>query len=93
MPVSTAKDQAQRGEAVFHLPRADGEPRRLALALIKPHAEHPQPVTLGADKGYDAGGFVMELRDKAVTPHVTQNANGRRSAIDGRTARHLPASS
>ena len=43
---------------------------------------------LGADKGYDTGDFVMELRDKAVTPHVAQNQNGRRSAIDGRTTRH-----
>jgi IS5 family transposase len=47
-----------------------------------------QPVTLGADKGYDVGDFVMELREKAVTPHVAQNTNGRRSAIDGRTTRH-----
>ena len=30
----------------------------------------------------------MELRDKAVTPHVAQNQSGRRSAIDGRTTRH-----
>ena len=30
----------------------------------------------------------MELRDKAVTPHVAQNTSGRRSAIDGRTTRH-----
>jgi hypothetical protein len=28
----------------------------------------------------DAGDFVMELRDKAVTPHVAQNTNRRRSA-------------
>jgi hypothetical protein len=27
------------------------------------------------------------LREKAVTPHVAQNANERRSAIDGRTTR------
>src|SRR3984893_7135101 len=51
-------------------------------------AGRPQPITLGADKGYDAGEFVMELRDKAVTPHVAQNTSGRRSAIDGRTTRH-----
>jgi len=69
--------------------RASGHAERLAaLALIEPHADRPQPVTLGADKGYDAGDFVMELRDKAVTPHVAQNTNGRRSAIDGRTTRH-----
>jgi transposase len=69
--------------------RASGHAERLAaLALIEPHADRPQPVTLGADKGYDSGDFVMELRDKAVTPHVAQNQNGRRSAIDGRTTRH-----
>jgi hypothetical protein len=27
----------------------------------------------------------MELRDKAVTPHVAQSQSGRRSAIDSRT--------
>ena len=69
--------------------RASGHAERLAaLALIEPHADRPQPVTLGADKGYDTGDFVMELRDKAVTPHVAQNTNRRRSAIDGRTTRH-----
>jgi transposase len=69
--------------------RASGHAERLAaLTLIDPHAERPQPVTLGADKGYDAGEFVMELRDKAVTPHVAQNTSARRSAIDGRTTRH-----
>src|SRR5438034_152187 len=69
--------------------RASGHAERLAaLALIEPHAERPQPVTLGADKGYDAGDFVMELRDKAVTPHIAQNTKGRRSAIDRRTTRH-----
>jgi IS5 family transposase len=62
--------------------------RRAALALIEPHAERPQPITLGADKGYDASDFVMELREKAVTPHVAQNQSRRRSAIDGRTTRH-----
>lgn len=69
--------------------RASGHAERLAaLALIAPHADRPQPITLGADKGYDASDFVMELRQKAVTPHVAQNRSGRRSAIDGRTTRH-----
>ena len=69
--------------------RASGHAERLAaLALIEPHADRPQPVTLGADKGYDTGDFVMELRDKAVTPHLAQNQSGRRSAIDRRTTRH-----
>jgi len=69
--------------------RASGHAERLAaLALIAPHADRPQPITLGADKGYDASDFVMELRQKAATPHVAQNRSGRRSAIDGRTTRH-----
>lgn len=47
--------------------------------------QEPAPAKAG---GYDTGDFVMDLRDKAVTPHVAQNQNGRRSAIDGRTTRH-----
>src|SRR6201994_1359762 len=69
--------------------RASGHAQRLAaLALIEPHANRPSPVTLGADKGYDAGDFVMELREKAVTPHVAKKPTARRSAIDRRTTRH-----
>ena len=69
--------------------RASGHAERLAaLALIEPHADRPQPITLAGDKGYDSLEFVMELREKAVTPHVAQNTSGRRSAIDGRTTRH-----
>ena len=45
-------------------------------------------MTLGADKGYDSGDFVTELRQRMVTPHLAQNQSGRRSAIDGRTTRH-----
>ncbi len=62
--------------------------RLAARALIEPRADGPQPITLGADKGYDISDLVMELGDKAVTPHVAQNQSGRRSAIDGRTTRH-----
>jgi transposase len=62
--------------------------RGAALALIEPHATNPQPVTLAADKGYDSADFVMQLQDKAVTPHVAQNTSGRRSAIDDRITRH-----
>jgi len=69
--------------------RASGHAERLAaLHLIEPHADRPTPVTLGADKGYDAADFVMECREIGVTPHLAQNTAGRRSAIDGRTSRH-----
>ena len=33
-------------------------------------------------------GFVADLRQHNVTPHVAQNTTNRRSAIDGRTTRH-----
>ena len=41
---------------------------------------------MGADKGYDAAGFVADLRKACVTPHVAQKS--RYSAIDARTTRH-----
>ena len=45
-------------------------------------------VTLGADKGYDIGDFVTELRHMQITPDVAQNDTNRRSAVDERTTRH-----
>lgn len=41
---------------------------------------------MGADKGYDAAGFVADLRKACVTPHVAQKL--RHSSIDARTTRH-----
>ena len=68
---------------------ANGHAERIAaLHLIEPHADRPRPITLGADKAYDAEDFVNELRAMKVTPHVAQNNKGRASAIDGRTIRH-----
>jgi len=69
--------------------QADGHAERTAaLAMIEKRADRPNPITLGADKGYDAQDFVNELRSMNVTPHVACNTAGRRSAIDGRTTRH-----
>ena len=68
---------------------ADGHAERVAaLAMIEERADRPQSITLAADKGYDAEDFVNELRSMNVRPHVAQNDSRRRSAIDGRTARH-----
>jgi IS5 family transposase len=68
---------------------ADGHAERVAaLHMIEPRADRPRPITLGADKGYDAEDFVNELRSMRVTPHVAQNTSGRRSAINRRTTRH-----
>lgn len=70
--------------------RAAGFAERLtAVAMIddvaRPDGRH---ITLGADRAYDTQGFVADLRDRRVTPHVAQNTSGRRSAIDTRTTRH-----
>ncbi len=71
------------------LTRVSGHAERFAaLEMIEPHAERPQAITLGADRGYDAAEFVEELRSLNVRPHVAQNVSGRRSAIDRRTTRH-----
>ena len=71
------------------LTAADGHAERIAaLSMIEPRADRPRAITLGADKAYDAEDFVNELRSMNVRPHVAQNTNGRRSAIDGRTTRH-----
>ena len=69
--------------------RASGHAERLAAQhLIEPHADRTGRITVGADKGFDTQDFVAEMREINVTPHVAQNDNGRRSAIDGRTTRH-----
>ena len=61
--------------------------REAAVAMVEDLA-NGQRITLGADKAYDTADFVAEMRRLGVTPHVSQNTNGRRSAIDRRTTRH-----
>jgi len=47
-----------------------------------------QRITPGADKNYDTKGFVEDMREMTVTPHVARNDTNRASAIDERTTRH-----
>jgi len=61
--------------------------REAALAMV-PTVGGPAAKTLAADRAYDTQTFVADLRALGVTPHITQNTSGRRSAIDGRTTRH-----
>ena len=70
------------------LTHADGHAeRRAALDMIHRHSPgSTRQLTLGADKGFDAAEFVVDLRQACVTPHVAQKS--RYSAIDGRTTRH-----
>jgi transposase len=62
--------------------------REAALRMLDRLPRRKRRLTLGADKGYDTRDFVQDLRQRKVTPHVSQNQNGRRSAIDGRTTSH-----
>ena|SRR5215207_713832 len=75
----------------FQVSQATGTAERDAVPeLIEQARERGfRPRTLGADKGYDTRAFVADLRRRQVTPHVTQNTSGRRSAIDRRTTRHV----
>jgi transposase/IS5 family transposase len=72
-----------------HLTHATGTAEReAALVMLDRRPSQAHRVTLGADKGYDTRDFVEACRQRQVTPHVTQNTSGRRSAIDARTTRH-----
>jgi transposase len=67
---------------------ATGRAEREAAEAMIGAASRGRRVTLGADKAYDAAEHIARLRTIGVTPNVTQNTSGRRSAIDGRTTRH-----
>jgi transposase len=62
--------------------------REVALEMLDDH-ERPGRTTLGADRAYDTREFVDNCRALGVTPHVAQNTTNRRSALDGRTTRHV----
>ncbi len=68
--------------------------REAALDLIDSHRSGEARITVGADKGFDVEGFVQELRERNVTPHIaidghlTKTGKRRKTAIDGRTLRH-----
>jgi len=72
--LTTADGFAERATAVELLARLPGSARRRTVA---------------GDKGYDTRGFVAQVRHLGFTPHVAQNTSRQRSAIDGRTTRHV----
>jgi hypothetical protein len=69
--------------------QATGHAEREAAVRMVENIPGTHPVTVGADKAYDTKDFVEDMRNQKATPHVAQNTNGRRSAIDGRTTRHV----
>lgn len=62
--------------------------RDAALAMVQALPGR-QRITVGADKAYDTKAFVAALRAENAVAHVAQNTTNRRSAIDGRTTRHV----
>lgn len=66
---------------------AECDAAREMLTGLEPSARRR---TLGADKGYDRGTFVRDVRSMGITPHVAPNLHSRRfrSDVDGRTTRH-----
>jgi transposase len=83
--VTHATGTAEREAALMLIDR----PRRRRRAIRRAGR-----VTLGADKGYDASGFIAELRNRAVTPHIAINGTlskygvARTTAVDHRVTRH-----
>lgn len=74
----------------FQVTEANGHAERDAAArMLSELSRGKRRITVGADKGYDTRDFVATCRTLKVTPHVAQNAYGRRrSAVDDRTVRH-----
>ena len=82
--VSLATGMAEREEALAMIDRyrpMDGEGGK-------------RRITLAGDKGFDVAGFVDDLRERKVTPHIavqdhlTKTGKRRKTRIDGRTTRH-----
>jgi hypothetical protein len=67
---------------------ASGTAEREAAEDMLGNLRGRQRITVGADKAYDTQDFIRSLRGFNATPHVAQNCQGRKSAIDGRTTRH-----
>ena len=77
------------------LTHATGTAERKATLTMLDRSTGNRRITLGADKAYDVADFIGELRARKVTPHIAVNGTvyktgtRRKSAIDGRTTRHL----
>jgi len=70
---------------------ADGYGERDAALVMIEGCRGRHRITIAADKAYDTRGFVANVRAMGATPHVAQYTarTHRRSAIDGRTTRHV----
>jgi transposase len=77
------------------LTRASGTAEREAALAMLDRRKSRRRITLGGDKAYDVTAFVADLRKRRVTPHIAINGSVskrgvvRRTAVDGRTLRHV----
>jgi len=67
--------------------QADGCAERDAAMQMTDAIQTEGPITLGADKGYDAAEFVERLSKANVVPHIAQNTKNRKSAVPDATAK------
>jgi hypothetical protein len=67
---------------------ATGTAERNAAEVMVAGIPGRHRITVGGDKNFDAKGFVAALQQLNATPHIAQNTNNRRSAIDRRTICH-----
>jgi transposase len=63
--------------------------REVGIGFARKIAKRKRRATFGGDKIYDTYDYVDRLREVNVTPHVAQNNKNKRSAINGRTTRHV----
>jgi len=61
--------------------QADGFAERNAAMILVDAIKTEGPITLGADKGYDAAEFVERLGKANGVPHIAQNTKNRKSAV------------
>jgi transposase len=74
----------------LRIAEANGTAERVvALEMIDDELPGERRITLGADKGYDARGFVEECRKRGITPHVAMRTNLKQPPVDRRTTRHI----
>lgn len=64
--------------------------REAAVALLARQArKRIRPRTLGADKGYCTRGFITQLRQRDIRPHIAVITGRRLPGLDGRTTRQV----
>lgn len=67
--------------------QANGFAERDAAIKMVEAIKTDKPITLGADKGYDAAEFVERLEKARVVPHIAQHTRNRKSAVPAAIAK------